>query len=65
MLEIVVFYIQMEAKNTLFLKEIKLKRPFSQRKSPILDGISNIGTGLFNLEMSIKKRHFAKKTPVR
>jgi hypothetical protein len=54
MLEIIVFYIQMEVKKTLFLKEIDLKRPFSQRKSPILDALSKVKTGLFNLEMSLK-----------
>jgi hypothetical protein len=54
MLAIVVFYIQMEIKKTLFLKEIDLKRPFSQRKSPIFDALSKIETGLFNLEMSLK-----------
>jgi hypothetical protein len=65
MLEIDVLYIQMELKKALFLKEIGLKRPFSQRKSPILDALSKVETGLFNLEMSLKKRHFAKKTPPR
>jgi hypothetical protein len=65
MLKIDVFYIQMDVKKALFLKEIDLKSPFSQRKSAILDTSSNIETGLFNLEMSLKKRHFAKKTPVR
>jgi hypothetical protein len=65
MLEIGVFYIQMDVKKTLFLKEIDLKRPFSQRKTPILDAISKVETGLLNLEMSLKKRHFAKKTPAK
>jgi hypothetical protein len=65
MLEIDDLYIQMGIKKTLFLKEIDLKRPFSQRKSPILDDLSKVETGLFNLEMSLKKRHFAKKIPVR
>jgi hypothetical protein len=64
MLKIDVFYIQMDVKKALFLKEIDLKRPFSQRKSPILDALSKIETGLFNLEMSLKKRHFVRKTPV-
>jgi hypothetical protein len=65
MLEIGVLYIQMELKKALFLKEIDIKRPFSQRKSPILDALSKVETGLFNLEMSLKKRHFAKETPIR
>jgi hypothetical protein len=65
MLEIDVLYIQMGIKKSLFLKEIDLKRPFSQRKSSILDALSKVETGLFNLEMSLKKCHFAKKTPVR
>jgi hypothetical protein len=65
MLEIDVLYIQMGLKKALFLKEIDLKRPFSQRKSPILDALSRVETGLFNLEMSLKKHHFAKKTPPR
>jgi hypothetical protein len=65
MLKIDVFYIQMDVKKVLFLKEIDLKRPFSQRKSPILDASSKVETGLFNLEMSLKKRHFAKETSIR
>jgi hypothetical protein len=65
MLEIDVLYIQMELKKALFLKEIDLKRPFSQRKSPILDALSKVETGLFNLKMSLKKHHFTKKTSVR
>jgi hypothetical protein len=54
----------MEVKKSLFLKGIDLKRPFSQRKSPILDALSKVETGLFNLKMSLEKHHFAKKTPV-
>jgi hypothetical protein len=53
----------MEVKKTLFLKEIDLKRPFSQRKLPILDALSMLETGLFNLKMSLKKCHSAKKKP--
>jgi hypothetical protein len=63
MLEIDVLYIQMGLKKALFLKEIEGKRPFSQRKSPILDVLSKVETGLFNLEVYLKKHHFAKKTP--
>jgi hypothetical protein len=65
MLEIDVLYIQMGLKKALFLKEIDEKRPFSQRKTPILGVLSKVETGLFNLEMYLKKRHFTKKTPVR
>jgi hypothetical protein len=60
-----VSYIQMEVKKSLFLKEIELKRSFSQRKTPILDEVSKVETGLFNLEMSLKKHYFVKKTPCR
>jgi hypothetical protein len=55
----------MEVKKSLFLKKIDIKRPFSQRKSHILDALSKVETGLFILGMYLRKNHFAKKTPAR
>jgi hypothetical protein len=54
MLEIDVLYIQMGLKKSLFLKEIDGTRPFSRRKTPILDALSSIKAAVFLLEMSLK-----------
>jgi hypothetical protein len=54
MLEIDVLYIQMGLKKALFLKGIDEKRPFSRRKTPILDALSSVKTAVFLLEMSLR-----------
>jgi hypothetical protein len=53
-LEIDVLYIQMGLKKALFLKEMKRKRPFSQRKTPILDALSRVKTATFLIEISLE-----------
>jgi hypothetical protein len=54
MLEIDVLYMQMGLKKALFLKEMDCKRPFSQRKTPILDAPRRLKTAIFLIEMSLK-----------